>query len=148
MTSSCTPPKSFELYLKSRELKLNRFNENYKKLTDKLLADSNSNENINNEIIVLFKNLNEDNETAIPSIKYEKDTLEQYRKSTKEKSKMLKDKLHDLKADNSGALTTKDSLEVNINKNRELSIKYSFIVISILVLILVSIGLLVFTKKN
>ena len=81
----CTPPKSFELYLKSRELKLNRFNENYKKLTDKLLADSNSNENINNEIIVLFKNLNEDNETSIPSIKYEKDTLEQYRKSTKRK---------------------------------------------------------------
>ena len=145
--NSCTPPKTFELFLEKRQLRLNRFNDNYNKLVDKIAAGNADSEVFNGEVISLLKTLNDDNVSAIPTIEYEKDTLEKYRASNKKKATLLRKKMREMKNNNSGSLVSKHSFESENEKKRELSIKYSFILVSILLLVFVSIGLILFEKK-
>lgn len=145
--NSCTPPKTFELFLEKRQLRLNRFNDDYNKLVNKIEAGNAESEELNLEVVSLLKTLNDDNVSAIPTIEYEKNTLDKYRASNKEKATLLRRKMREMKENNSGALVSKKSFESESEKHRELSIKYSFIVVSILLLALVSIGLLVFVKN-
>lgn len=142
--NSCTPPKTFDIYLKQRQLRLNRFNENYNKLVDNISAGNQDSEELNGRVISLLKTLNEDNISAIPNIEYEKNTIEKYRASNKEKATNLRRKMREMKNKNSGALVSKQSFESEREKKSELSIKYSFILVSILLLVLVSLGLLMF----
>lgn len=148
MTNSCTPPKSFDVFLERRQLTLNRYRDNYNKLTEKMCLDNLNNVPLNNEVIALFRDLNRDNETVVPAIEYELNTLDEYRKTTEEKGKLLKKHQRKLKSDNSNTLVTQDKLTNNLDINRELSIKYSFLIISILVLFFASIGILIFVNKN
>lgn len=145
--NSCTPPKTFELFLEKRQLRLNRFNDDYNKLVNKIEAGNAESEELNMEVVSLLKTLNDDNVSAIPTIEYEKNTLDKYRASNKEKATLLRRKMREMKENNSGALVSKQSFESESEKHRELSIKYSFIIVSILLLALVSIGLLVFVKN-
>lgn len=148
MTNSCTPPKSFDVFLERRQLTLNRYRDNYNKLTEKMCLDNLNNVPLNNEVIALFRELNQNNETVVPAIEYELNTLNEYRKTTEEKGKLLKKHQRKLKSDNSNALVTQDKLTNNLDINRELSIKYSFLMVSILVLFFASIGILIFVNKN
>ena len=148
MTNSCTPPKSFDVFLERRQLTLNRYRDNYNKLTEKMCLDNLNNVPLNNEVIALFRDLNRDNETVVPAIEYELNTLNEYRKTTEEKGKLLKKHQRKLKSDNSNALVTQDKLTNNLDRNRELSVKYSFLIVSILVLFFASIGILIFVNKN
>lgn len=145
--NSCTPPKTFELFLEKRQLRLNRFNDDYNKIVNKIEAGNAENEELNMEVVSLLKTLNDDNVSAIPTIEYEKNTLDKYRASNKEKATLLRRKMREMKEKNSGALVSEQSFESESEKHRELSIKYSFIIVSILLLALVSIGLLVFVKN-
>lgn len=148
MTNSCTPPKSFDVFLERRQLTLNRYRDNYNKLSEKLCLGNLNNVPLNNEVIALFRDLNRDNETVVPAIEYELNTLNEYRKTTEEKGKLLKKHQRKLKSNNSNALVTQDKLTNNLDRNRELSIKYSFLIVSILVLFFASIGILIFVNKN
>jgi len=148
MTTKCTPPKTFELYLQKRELKLNRFKDNYSNLVQKLISGNSNNVKLNEDVLNLFREIYNDNINVIPTIEYERDTIAKYKKDKLERSNRLRDKLSKLKKNNSGSLVIKSSLESNVDKRHELSIKYSFIVISILVLVVASIALLVFNKKK
>lgn len=148
MTNSCTPPKSFDVFLERRQLTLNRYRDNYNKLTEKMCLDNLNNVPLNNEVIALFRDLNRDNETVVPAIEYELNTLNEYRKTTEEKGKLLKKHQRKLKSNNSNALVTQDKLTNNLDRNRELSVKYSFLIVSILVLFFASIGILIFVNKN
>ena len=84
MTNSCTPPKSFDVFLERRQLTLNRYRDNYNKLTEKMCVDNLNNVPLNNEVMALFRDLNRDNETVVPAIEYELNTLDEYRKTTEE----------------------------------------------------------------
>ena len=148
MTTSCSPPKSFDVFLNRRQLTLNRFEDNYNKVVNKLVESNLNNVPLNNEIIGLFKDINQDNMSVVPNIEYELNTLEEYRKTSKEKSNTLKKIHRKLKRNNSSALVAEKKLDNNVEKNSELSVKYSFLIVSILVLILASIGILVFVNKN
>ena len=148
MTTKCTPPETFELYLQKRELKLNRFKYNYSNLVQKLISLNSNNVKLNEYVLNLFREIYNDNINVIPTIEYERDTIAKYKKDKLERSNRLRDKLSKLKKNNSGSLVIKSSLESNVDKRHELSIKYSFIVISILVLVVASIALLVFNKKK
>lgn len=148
MTTKCTPPETFELYLQKRELKLNRFKDNYSNLVQKLISGNSNNVKLNEDVLNLFREIYNDNINVIPTIEYERDTIAKYKKDKLERSNRLRDKLSKLKKNNSGSLVIKSSLESNVDKRHELSIKYSFIVISILVLVVASIALLVFNKKK
>ena len=72
--NSCTPPKTFELFLEKRQLRLNRFNDDYNKIVNKIEAGNAENEELNMEVVSLLKTLNDDNVSAIPTIEYERDT--------------------------------------------------------------------------
>ena len=148
MTNSCTPPKSFDVFLERRQLTLNRHNDNYNKIVEKLVEGNLNNVPLNNEVLVLFNEINNDNVSVVPNIEYELNTLEKYRKSTQEKTNTLKKVHRKLKNNNSSALVASDKLKTNIEKNKELSIKYSFLIISILLLFFASVGILVFVNKN
>ena len=148
MTTSCSPPKSFDVFLNRRQLTLNRFEDNYNKVVNKLVESNLNNVPLNNEIIGLFKDINQDNMSVVPNIEYELNTLEEYRKTSKEKSNTLKKINRKLKRNNSSALVAEKKLDNNVEKNSELSVKYSFLIVSILVLILASVGILVFVNKN
>jgi hypothetical protein len=148
MTNSCTPPKSFDVFLERRQLTLNRHNDNYNKIVEKLVGGNLNNVPLNNEVLVLFNEINNDNVSVVPNIEYELNTLEKYRKSTQEKTNTLKKVHRKLKNNNSSALVASDKLKTNIEKNKELSIKYSFLIISILLLFFASVGILVFVNKN
>ena len=148
MTTSCSPPKSFDVFLNRRQLTLNRFEDNYNKVVNNLVESNLNNVPLNNEIIGLFKDINQDNESVVPNIEYELNTLEEYRKTSKEKSNTLKKIHRKLKHNNSSALVAEKKLDNNVEKNSELSVKYSFLIVSILVLILASVGILVFVNKN
>jgi hypothetical protein len=148
MTNSCTPPKSFDVFLERRQLTLNRHNDNYNKIVEKLVGGNLNNVPLNNEVLVLFNEINNDNVSVVPNIEYELNTLEKYRKSTQEKTNTLKKVHRKLKNNNSSALVASDKLKTNIEKNKELSIKYSFLMISILLLFFASVGILVFVNKN
>lgn len=145
--NSCTPPKTFELFLEKRQLRLNRFNDDYNKLVNKIAAGNAESEELNLEVVSLLKTLNDDNVSAIPTIEYEKNTLDKYRASNKEKATLLRRKMREMKNNNSGSLVSKHSFESESEKNRQLSIKYSFIIVSTLLLAIISIGLLVFVKN-
>ena len=148
MTTSCSPPKSFDVFLERRQLTLNRFEDNYGKIVEELVASNLNNIPLNNQIIDLFKELNEDNVSVVPNIEYELNTLEEYRKTAKEKNETLKKINRRLKRNSSSALVVEQKLDNNIDKNSELSVKYSFLLVSILVLIVTSVGILVFVNKN
>lgn len=148
MTTSCSPPKSFDVFLERRQLTLNRFEDNYGKIVEELVASNLNNIPLNNQIIDLFKELNEDNVSVVPNIEYELNTLEEYRKTAKEKNETLKKINRKLKRNSSSALVVEQKLDNNIDKNSELSVKYSFLLVSILVLIVTSVGILVFVNKN
>lgn len=148
MTTSCSPPKSFDVFLNRRQLTLNRFEDNYNKLVTQLVESNLNNVPLNNEIIGLFKDINQDNMSVVPNIEYELNTLEEYRKASKQKSNTLKKINRKLKHNNSSALVAEKKLDNNIERNSELSIKYSFLLVTILVLIIASVGILVFVNKN
>ena len=148
MTTSCSPPKSFDVFLNRRQLTLNRFEDNYNKLVTQLVESNLNNVPLNNEIIGLFKDINQDNMSVVPNIEYELNTLEEYRKASKQKSNTLKKINRKLKHNNSSALVAEKKLDNNIERNSELSIKYSFLLVSIIVLIIASVGILVFANKN
>ena len=148
MTTSCSPPKSFDVFLNKRQLTLNRFEDNYSKLVTQLVESNLNNVPLNNEIIGLFKDINQDNMSVVPNIEYELNTLEEYRKASKQKSNTLKKINRKLKHNNSSALVAEKKLDNNIERNSELSIKYSFLLVSIIVLIIASVGILVFVNKN
>ena len=148
MTTSCSPPKSFDVFLNRRQLTLNRFEDNYSKLVTQLVESNLNNVPLNNEIIGLFKDINQDNMSVVPNIEYELNTLEEYRKASKQKSNTLKKINRILKHNNSSALVAEKKLDTNIERNSELSIKYSFLLVSIIVLIIASVGILVFVNKN
>jgi hypothetical protein len=148
MTTSCSPPKSFDVFLNRRQLTLNRFEDNYNKVVNKLVESNLNNVPLNNEIIGLFKDINQDNMSVVPNIEYELNTLEEYRKASKQKSNTLKKINRKLKHNNSSALVAEKKLDNNIERNSELSIKYSFLLVSIIVLIIASVGILVFVNKN
>jgi len=148
MTTSCSPPKSFDVFLNRRQLNLNRFEDNYNKVVNKLVESNLNNVPLNNEIIGLFKDINQDNMSVVPNIEYELNTLEEYRKASKQKSNTLKKINRKLKHNNSSALVAEKKLDNNIERNSELSIKYSFLLVSIIVLIIASVGILVFVNKN
>jgi len=148
MTTSCSPPKSFDVFLNRRQLTLNRFEDNYNKLVTQLVESNLNNVPLNNEIIGLFKDINQDNMSVVPNIEYELNTLEEYRKASKQKSNTLKKINRKLKHNNSSALVAEKKLDNNIERNSELSIKYSFLLVSIIVLIIASVGILVFVNKN
>ena len=104
MTTSCSPPKSFDVFLERRQLTLNRFEDNYGKIVEELVASNLNNIPLNNQIIDLFKELNEDNVSVVPNIEYELNTLEEYRKTAKEKNETLKKINRRLKRNSSSAL--------------------------------------------
>jgi len=108
MTNSCTPPKSFDVFLERRQLTLNRHNDNYNKIVEKLVGGNLNNVPLNNEVLVLFNEINNDNVSVVPNIEYELNTLEKYRKSTQEKTNTLKKVHRKLKNNNSSALVASD----------------------------------------
>jgi len=145
---SCSKAPSFKEFLSKRAEDREAYENEYNELMDLLQKETYSNKIINEQAKELFKRINKDNETIIPTVKYEKQTLNAYLNTTNDKRREFRKILRRLRLESGESYKTQEFTQVNEEKKNNLSLKFSMLSVSIVVLFLVSIGILVFTKKN
>lgn len=145
---SCSKAPSFKEFLSKRAEEREEYENEYNELLDLLQKETYSNKIINQKAIELFTKINENNQTIIPTVKYEKQTLNAYLTATDDKRKELRKMLKRLRLESGESYKTQEFTQVNEEKKNNLSLKFSMLSVSIVVLFLVSVGILVFTKKN
>jgi rubrerythrin len=145
---SCSKAPSFKEFLSKRAEDREAYENEYNELMDLLQKETYSNKIINEQAKELFKRINKDNETIIPTVKYEKQTLNAYLNATNDKRREFRKILRRLRLESGESYKTQEFTQVNEEKKNNLSLKFSMLSVSIVVLFLVSIGILVFTKKN
>ena len=72
---SCSKAPSFKEFLSKRAEEREEYENEYNELLDLLQKETYSNKIINEKAKELFKKINENNQTIIPTVKYEKQTL-------------------------------------------------------------------------
>jgi len=145
---SCSKAPSFKEFLSKRAEDREAYENEYNELMDLLQKETYSNKIINEQAKELFKRINKDNETIIPTVKYEKQTLNAYLNTTNDKRREFRKILRRLRLESGESYKTQEFTQVNEEKKNNLSLNFSMLSVSIVVLFLVSIGILVFTKKN
>ena len=145
---SCSKAPSFKEFLSKRAQEREQYENEYNELLDLLQKETYSNKIINEKAKELFKKINENNESIIPTVKYEKDTINAYLIATDDKRRELRKLLKKMRKESGETYKTQEFTTVNEEKKNKLSLKFSMLSVSIVVLFLVGVGILVFTKKN
>lgn len=145
---SCSKAPSFKEFLSKRAEERENYEKEYNELMELLQKNTYSNKIVNEKVIELYKKINASNESIIPTVKYEKQTINAYLIATDDKRRELRKMLKRLRLESGESYKTQEFTQVNEEKKNNLSLKFSMLSVSIIVLFLVSVGILVFTKKN
>ena len=145
---SCSKAPYFKKFLSKRAEERETYEEEYNKLLKSLQEGYYNDKIINEKVLEILKKINENNESIIPTVKYEKDTINAYLIATDDKRRELRKLLKKMRKESGETYKTQEFTTVNEEKKNKLSLKFSMLSVSIVVLFLVGVGILVFTKKN
>jgi hypothetical protein len=144
---SCSKAPTFKEFLSKRGKEREEFKSEYDKYLELLQKDSYGNKVLNEKVLELLRKINADNESIIPNVKYEKNTLKSYIRATDDKRRELRGLLKRMKKESGTRYKSQEHAKINEEKKKQLSLKFSILSISIIVLILLGVGILVFGKN-
>lgn len=134
--------KLLEDFSEMRTLDKMNYNEEYKKLLEKLNETSFLDKETNNSILDLYERVNTDNQKLKKSIEYEISTLQSYLDKIEESSTNLKKIDNYLDENKEAKDLSNEKLVLEEEKRKEISLKFSVLVVSIILLLIIEIGIL------
>ena len=134
--------KLLEDFSEMRTLDKMNYNEEYKKLLEKLNETSFLDKETNNGILDLYERVNTDNQKLKKSIEYEISTLQSYLDKIEESSTNLKKIDNYLDENKEVKDLSNEKLVLEEEKRKEISLKFSVLVVSIILLLIIEIGIL------
>tara|TARA_B100001093_G_C26618314_1_gene923426 strand:+ start:187 stop:630 length:444 start_codon:yes stop_codon:yes gene_type:complete len=144
---SCSKAPTFKEFLSKRGKEKEELKLEYNKYLELLQKESYGNKILNEKVLELLRKINSNNESIIPTVKYEKNTLKSYINATDDKRRELRSLLKRMKKESGTSYKSQEHAVINEEKKKQLSLKFSILSISIIVLILLGAGILIFGKN-